>query len=156
MNEPLKMVSWEAPEHHHLEKTSNWYWILIIIAISGFITFIILNNILLGVLFLIAGSVMILVSVQNPRTIPFAVTLRGVRVNDELFPYSTLESFYLDEEHPHGPQLLIQSKHTFMSLIILPVPEEIVDDVDDIISARLPEEHLEEPLSHKILEFLGF
>lgn len=156
MKEPLKMVSWEAPEHNHIEKTNNWYWILIIITISGFITSLIFNNILLGVLFLISCSVMILVSIRKPHTIPFAVTLRGVRVDEKLYPYSTLESFYIDEENPHDPQLLIRSKHTFMPLIIFSLPEEILDDAHDIISTRLPEEHLEEPFAHKLMEFFGF
>jgi len=31
-----------------------------------------------------------------------------------------------------------------------------IDDIDDMLSARLPEEHIEEPISEKILEFFGF
>ena len=43
-----------------------------------------------------------------------------------------------------------------MPLIIMPIPEDHIDDIESIIESRLPEEHLEEPLAHKILEFFGF
>ena len=43
-----------------------------------------------------------------------------------------------------------------MHLIIMPIPEEHIEDIEDILEARLPEELIEEPLGTKILEIFGF
>ncbi len=156
MAEALRAITWEAPEHHHIEKTTDWYWILGIIAIACSAGAIMLGNFLFGILILLAASTMTLLSMREPDIIPFAVTVRGVRVDNELFPYSTLESFYIDEDHERGPQLLVKSKRFFMPLIIMPIPEDNIDDIESIIETRLLEEHLEEPFANKLLEFFGF
>ena len=152
----IKSITWEAYEHHHIERGSDWFWVLGIITIATSVATIILGNVLFGILIFVAGLVTALHALQKPQIIPYAVTQRGLRVNNVLYPYSTLEAFYIDEENPHGPQLLVRSERLFMPLIILPLPEEYIDEVEDIISARLPEEHIEEPFAIKLLEFFGF
>ena len=156
MNEVVRSITWEAPEHHHVrEKGSDWYWILGIMVIAVFVVAVLLNNILFGILILLAASVVTLVSFREVRVIPFAVTTRGIRIDDKLFPYSTLESFYIDEDNLPGPQLLVKSKHYFMPLLIMPIPKNCSDGIEDIIETRLIEEHLEEPLANKIFEWFG-
>ena len=151
-----RSVIWEAPEHHHIEKSSDWYWALGILTIAAAVTALFLGNLLFGMLILIGGGVLSVAAAREPQDIMYAVTARGVRVGNELFPYSTLESFYIDEDNPLGPQLLIKSKRKFMPLIVIPLPDDAVDEVDDLIGERLPEEELEEPFLNKLLEFLGF
>ena len=157
MAESARVVAWEAPEHNHIEdRGSDRYWILGILSVSVFVVAVLLDSMLFGILIILAASVITLLSFKVPRIIPFAVTTRGVRVDDKLFPYSTLESFYLDEDNLQGPQLLIKSKHYFMPLVVIPIPDDSSHDIEKIIEIRLPEEHLEEPLANKILEWLGF
>jgi len=43
-----------------------------------------------------------------------------------------------------------------MMLIIIPVPIDHVSEIESIVNARLPEEHLVEPFSHQLLEYFGF
>ena len=152
----VREITWEAPEHHHTEKGSDWYWALGIVVISGAVTMIIFGNVLFGIVILLAGLVTALVSSRQPRLITYAVTLRGVRVGNTLYPYSTLKCFFLNEEYHHHVQLLIHSHHAFTPLIIIPVPDDAVEEIEYMLETRLPEEHLEESLGQHILEFLGF
>jgi hypothetical protein len=156
MKDTLQSLYWEAPEHTHIEKSHDWFWALGIIAVAGSVTSMILNNVLFGVVILLGAMVVFITGNKPPRIIPFEILTRGLRVGDELYPYTTLESYYIDEDNPSGPQLIVKSKKLFMSLIIIPLPEEYVDDVERLISPRLPEEHLEEPIAHKLLEYFGF
>jgi hypothetical protein len=151
-----RAVTWEAPEHRHNEKTGDWYWALGIIAIAAAAAVVVFGNTLFAVVILLGASTMIVVAHREPKMLNFAVMTRGIRAGNELYPYTTLESFYIDEDNPNGPQLLVKSQKLFMPLLVLPIPEEYVDDIDDLISSRLPEEHLEEPLAHRLLEFFGF
>lgn len=156
MEETPKSIFWEAPEHHHAEKSSDWFWVLGIIAVAGSVTSIILGNVLFGVVILLAGSTLFIAAHQKPRTIKFEVSLRGVRIDTTLYPYATLDSYYLDEENHINPQLILKSKKFFVPLLIIPIPDEYIDEIEDLVSDRLPEEYMEEPLSHRMLELFGF
>ena len=156
MDEVTQAVVWEAPEHHHYEKTSDWFWVLGIIALGASIAVFFLGNFLLALLIIIGAGVIALIASREPEILEFAVTLRGVKLGDTIHPYNTLESYYLDEDDPDRPQLLIKSTQLFSPLLVIPIPAEYIDDIEDLLATRLEEEELEEPLSHKILEFFGF
>src|SRR5690606_2861408 len=94
--------------------------------------------------------------VKPPRIVPFMVGRRGVRAGERLFPYSALESFCIDEEDGSGPQLLIKSSRLHLPLIVIPIPEEHLEEIESLLRERLPEEELHEPLGHKLLELFGF
>ena len=148
----LRSITWEAPEHHHIEKNPEWFAILGIIALAASAAAFMVGNILFSVLIILMAIATALTSLRTPQTIPFAITARGVRVDDRLYPYTTLESYYIDE----GPQLLIKGERLIMPLIVIPLPEEEVDEIEDLIAMKLPEEHLEEPFFAKVLEHFGF
>ncbi len=157
MTDDVRSVYWEAPEHNHIEKTSDWYWILGIVAIAGSVTSIIIsNNVLFSIVILLGAMTMVITAHRQPHIIPFEVSTRGIRIRQTLYPYSTLESFFLDEDAPSGPQLLVKSKKLFAPLLILPIPEEYIHLIEDILTVRLREEHMEEPFAHRLLEYFGF
>ncbi len=156
MADPIRAVTWEAPEHHHIEKSGDWFWALGIVTVASALAAFFFGNFLFAILIAIAGGTVGLVANRAPAIIPFAITTRGVRVGSTLYPYSTLECFFIDEEDERGPQLLLRSTKFFMPLIVLPIPEEYTDEIETILESRLPAEHLEEPLGTKLLEFFGF
>ncbi len=156
MEEKTHAITWEAPEHNHIEKTSDWFWALGIIALCGAIAAFFFGNFLFAILILVGAGAMALQGAREPRVIPFMVGTRGVRTGERLFPYSSLESYKIHEETSVGPQLLLKSKRMYMPLIVMPIPEEHVHDIESLVRERLPEEELEEPLAHKLLELVGF
>ncbi len=156
MTGDTRAITWEAPQHRHIEKTSDWYWVVGIIAISASVVSIMFDNVLFGVVILLGATTMILFSHRHPRVLTYEVSVRGIRIEDTLYPFTSLDSFAIDEEAPEGPQLIVKSSHLFMPLLILPLPFEYVDDIDDLISSKLTEAPLVEPLSHRLLEFFGF
>lgn len=152
----IRTIYWEALEHGHGEHGSDWYWSVGIIAIAAAVASFALGNALFGVIIILGASTLMILASRGPRTLGFTVGPRGIRINDELYPYSTLESFYLDEDAPGDTELLLKSKRFFMPLIVVPVPEEYVDTVDAFLNQRLPEEYLEEGALNKLFESFGF
>ena len=98
---------------------------------------------------------MAVAAAKRPRVIPFGVSVRGIKIDEDLHLYTTLKAYCIDEEDPRGPQLIIQTQKRFTPLIVIPIPTEYVDDVEDIIRDRLAEKHLEQPVFMQILERLG-
>jgi hypothetical protein len=156
MEQSLRSIAWEAPTHHHTEKGNDWYVAMIIVVISLIIAVSLFGNKLFAILIGVGGATLLISAAKKPSVIPYAVTLRGIRIDAQLYPYSTLESYRIDEEDPKGPQLLIKSDRKLMPLLVLPIPPEHIDDIDDIIKENLVEEELYEPTLVKILEAVGF
>lgn len=150
-----RTMYWEALEHTRGPRGNDWYWSLGILSLAAAVAAIAFGNILFAIIILVAAMTLAIFAVRGPATFAYTVGPRGIRINDELYPYSTLESFYLDEDAPGDVELLLKSKRTFMPLIVVPVPEEYVEMVDQYLNERLQEEYLEEPLLHKLLERLG-
>lgn len=151
-----KVITWKAAEHNHAEKSSDWFWVLGILALSGALAAFFFGNFLFAILILVGAVAVSLQAVRPPRIFNYVVATRGIRVGDRLYPFGTLESYRLDDDDEQGPQLLIKSKQVYSPLIVIPVPEEYADDVEELVKARLPEDDLEEPLAHKLLELFGF
>lgn len=156
MEPTARAITWEAPEHHYSEKGGDWFFAFTIIVIAAVLSALLLGNALFALLLGVAGLTLAVAVSKKPSIIPFGVSVRGILVGDELHPYSTLKSYYLDEEDERGPQLLVLSSRRFLPLLVLPVPVEYIDDIEAILAERLTEEHLEEPFMLKILEMFGF
>ena len=156
MEPAVRAVSWEAPQHHHVEKGNDWFLALLIIIIALVLTAVLLGNVLFALLLGIGGGVLAMSAAKRPAIVPYAVSVRGVKVEDELFPYSKLESFHIDEEDHRGPQLLIKTLRRSVPLLVLPIPVNHIDDIESILKEKLPEEELHEPFFLKLLELFGF
>ncbi len=156
MNEVTASVTWEAPEHMHDPKETDWYWVLGIVTLALVVAAVLLGNTLFGLLVLIGGVVVGIAASRPPKLVQYAITTRGIRIDTNIYPYSTLEAFYIDEEGLNAPQLLVRSVKMFMPLLILPIPPEYIDEIEEMVASRIPEEYMEEPLASRVLDILGF
>jgi len=156
----MKDINWKTIEHHHEDKSSDWYWILGIIAITTAILAVYVGNILFAIVILLAAFTMILHVHTDHAEIDVYINKKGIRINQTLYPYSTLESFWIDEEEEfdHIPnQLLIKSAKTLVPLIIIPITSNIdIEELKDYLLTYIDEEEMEEPFSNRLMEFLGF
>jgi len=152
----MESFSWQTPEYHHKVKNSDWYWTVGIIAGALIITAIIFGNVLFGLVLAIGTFTLTMFAAKKPNTISVDVTEKGVRVEKTLYPYSTLESFGLEEEHHHGPRLFLKSKKVVMPLIMVPVRTHDLDGLRILLSKHLKEEMFEQSLMQTLFERLGF
>lgn len=148
-------LEWKAYDRLPRTHTPDWYWAVGIIALSIVIAAIILDNILFAVLIFISTIVLFLRTLQKPRQTEYALTAKGVWVGKEFTPYQTLESFWVEEAYGDR-KLLIKAKSIASPLMSIPLGEESPDAVGEYLAGYLPEEEHHEPLSKKIMEFLGF
>jgi hypothetical protein len=150
-------LSWQAFEYEYREKSADWYWALGIIAVTGAIAAVILNNILFAVLIIVGSFFLAVFAARRPPLVQFEVSSRGVRINTILYPHVSLATFWIIER-AHGPaKLLVKSKKPLSPLISLPIADTIsLDALRELLSEHLDEEELEEPFMHTLMEFLGF
>lgn len=149
------LIEWNAPEHFHTEKNNDWYWAVGIISITAISLSIIFKDIMFAILLAVSAFALIVHATKKPRIVNCQINDRGVIIDNVLYPFLNLESFWIDaEEHP--PKILIKSYKTFMPYIKVYIEEVDPEQVRDILLNYIAEtEHLE-PISQKIFEKFGF
>ncbi|MFM2339526.1 MAG: hypothetical protein RLZZ360_162 [Candidatus Parcubacteria bacterium] len=156
MNEVMRSITWEAPERARGDKGGDWYFALTILTVAIVIAAIIFGNFLFAILAGLSGASLAVAASQPPRIIRYGVSVRGITEENSTYPFTSLKAYSINEDDPRGPQLLVLSNKNFAPMIVMPIPEEYIDEIDDILAERLPEEALEEPLFNRLLELAGF
>lgn len=150
-------LEWTALEHEHIHKSSDWFWALGIIAIAGAATAIIFNNILFAIVILIGAFTLGINAAKPSAQVSFKITQRGILINSTLHPYSSLESFWVEDTSEHtSPKLLVKSKKLLAPHIVIPIESVSSEDVRNFLLEYLSEEEDSESLAQKIMEFFGF
>jgi hypothetical protein len=149
-------IAWQSPEYEYVEKSSDWFWAMGIISVGIAVTSIVLGNILFAVLIIVGACSLAIYAIRKPEFVYYEVSQRGVVVNDKLYPYSSLDSFWVE----HGtiqPKLFITSKKLFMPQIVINIGSDVdTDDLRDYLLDYVDEEEQRESLSTIIMEYLGF
>ncbi len=156
MNEAMRSITWEAPERARGDKGGDWYFALSILTVAVVIAAIIFGNFLFAVLAGLSGASLAVAASQPSRIVRYGVSARGVIEGNIVHPFTTLKAYCINEDDPRGPQLLLLSTKALLPMIILPIPEEYIDELDDMLAERLPEQELEEPIFSRLLELVGF
>ncbi|MDB5259714.1 MAG: protein of unknown function with transrane region [Candidatus Taylorbacteria bacterium] len=149
------IISWHALEHHHTEKTSDWYWSVGIIAATAAALAFIFGNVIFGILIIVGTTALLLASSKHPRLMYCEINDRGVVMGDILYPFLTLESFWIDP-HQHPSKILIKSQKVFMPYITVHIDDVDPEEVREVLLNYIAETQHHEPLTQKILEYLGF
>jgi|SRR3989339_1605670 len=152
-----KPIEWKGHEYTHFEKGSDWYWSLGLVAVAGSVAALIFKNVLFAIFILIAAFVLAIFASRKPNEVSFAISQRGLRIDDVLYPFQSLKSFGIEELTPkHIPRLIFKSKKIFALDIIIPLEHVHANEVHDFLINFLPEDEHYEPLVHKVMEWLGF
>ena len=148
-------LAWHAQEFFYRKKTPDWFWILGITTLTGAVVAVVFGNALLAVLIIIGAFAMALAGAKTPRHLSVLLSDRGIRINETLYPYQNLDSFWVSDATGRPPQLIFASKRLLMPLIMIPIDEVNPEDVRAFLTNRLQEKEHEEPFSQKLLEFIG-
>jgi len=152
----MENISWQILEYKKNEKTNDWYWAVIIIALSVVVISFIENDGLFAVFVIIATAMLIMFSLREPKLITVTLDSRGFVVDKDMYPFASIESFWIDISDTNEPKILLKSKKTFVPLIVIPIQEYHHLDIRNLLLLSLPEVEHHEPLSQKIFEKLGF
>ena len=148
-------LTWTAPEYMHTEKTPDWYWIVGIISVTLTVLCIILGNALFGIFILVATFTLCIYASRPPLLQNIKISDKGVQVNNTLYPYSVLESFWIEEKELH-PRILLKSIHRFSPYVIILLGDAPAEDIRQLLDLYLHEVKHSEPFLEKLLIWLGF
>ena len=149
-------IHWEEYEYDFSEKSTDWFWALGIVAISIAVTAVILNNFLFAILILVGAFALAIYAVREPNLVIYEVNQRGVVVEDKLYLYNSLDSFWIDYTD-EKPKLLSSSKKMLMPHIVIPIGDDVdTNHLRDYLLDYVDEEEQGGSLSTIIMKYLGF
>jgi hypothetical protein len=152
----LTLMAWEAEEYEYKEKSPDWYWAVGIITLGFFVTAIILKNFLFALLALIGGFTFAMYGAARPKSVSFAITSRGIKIGDKLYPYDNLKSFWINYDPPHIREIYIISKKFFVPQINIPLGKIDPNEVREHLLKFLEEKEIPESLFDSIARFFRF
>ncbi len=149
------LISWTAPEHYYVEKRQDWFWAVGIVTLTLAAVCFILGSVIPGIFVVIAAVALVLHASHPPRMIYHEINDRGIIIDNILYPFLTLESFWI----PHDeaiPRIIVKSRKMFMPFIIIFIEEVDPESVREIMLRYIAETEHHEPLLKHILEWFGF
>lgn len=137
---------------------------MIILAVLGLIGialiayFAISGNYLASFLFFLAGAT-VAMSIfrrdKNPKPIKCKIKSEGIQVNNELFPYENLKSFWIFYDPPYHQELSIRSRKALTGYIRIPIGEEDPVKIRELLLKFIPEKRQEEAMVDSFARMAG-
>ncbi len=147
---------WEGRQYTFEEKGADWYWALGIITTAIIIVCVLFGNIILALVVFAGAAALALEASRGSRVHSFAITDRGVVVDQRLYPYEDMLSFavleYADESLP--PSLSIKTKHFLAPHLLIPIVGNDPVVIYDFFLPLVPEGKHHESVFDHLIELL--
>ena len=91
-------IRWQAHESKKVAKTSNWYWVVGIVAVGVAVAAIILGDWLFGIIAIIGGFAVMVAGSLPPAHVTYGVSAKGIHRGREVIPYANIARFAVDED----------------------------------------------------------
>ncbi len=150
------LFSWRAPEFEKYEKGRDWFLFFGIVILVLVIVSLLAKAILPAITFIMLGALTFVFSKKSPRDIKFAVRKDGVLIDNKLYEWGTLASFWIFYKPGEIKVLSLRSKKPLMPYIHLSLGSENPTQIRRVIMRYLPEEEQEEPVIDGIARRLKF
>ena len=149
------LISWNAPSHLYVEKRPDWYWTVGIITLALAAVALIFGQVITGIFVIVAAVALVIHASHPPHSLYCEVNDRGIMIDGILYPFVSLESFWIPHDEVPG-KMIVKSRKTFMPFIIIYIEEIDPEKVREVMLKYIAEtEHHESFLKH-LLERCGF
>jgi hypothetical protein len=138
-----KPVTWTAQEYVHLDKSPLWFIlfavvVLVLVAVDVFF----LQSWTFSALVIVMAVAVIIYARRPPRTLTYGLSAgHGLYVGERLYHFDDFKAFGVIQDGDHHSIMLIPTKR-FSPGVSVYFPEEVGEQIVDILGQRLPMENL--------------
>ena len=156
-------IKWQTFEYDYQAKSTDWFWIVWILAIGIAVTAYLFNNLLFGIFILISAFSLSLYASRKPDLLNFILSDKGIHIGNKLISFTSLQSFWIEDNNSNSQNINGQRKIIFQAnkkttpYIIIPLDKSVdIKYLRKLLLKQLEEVEHTESLSQKIIEKLGF
>jgi hypothetical protein len=151
----MQPIHWTTLEFEPQVRHRDWNWYAGLVALIAAVLAFFYGDIFFGIFIIVAGITVLIYAQRPPKTLSITIDDKGVTINDELIPYSSIRQFWLDETDKQD-KLLLLVKGTFVPMIGLTLEAVTAEAVREAMKPNAPEVEMRESRTIKIFERLGF
>lgn len=154
-NKPGTTIEWETLEYEHLERHSDWFWLVGLAGFAVFLLAVVTLNFLFAIVIIIATFSVMMYGARKPELIKIILSRRGIQFGDIFYPYKNISAFAIrDDQEPY--KLIIHINRIFLPHVSVYFEMINPDQVRKYLAEFLTEEPYDEPFLEIISERLGF
>jgi hypothetical protein len=148
-------VQWQAPEYLHHEKNPLWYvgFGIVVLLLTVAAVFLI-QSWTFALLIPVMAAALIAYSRRPPHVMSYALSGKGIYINDTLHPFAEFKGFGVIHEEEEYSVVFIPIRRFRPSLTVY-FPEENGEAIVDLLGVRLPMQPLKLDAFDKIVRMLG-
>ena len=117
-------IEWTALEFKKYKKGKKWFVSPALLALAVIIAAILLKNLLLVIATILTVFVVYIYAKKEPRKIKFSISGNGVQIDQIVYKFEDLKSFWIFYEPGKVKEISIRSKKAFMPYIKIPLGDQ--------------------------------
>ena len=152
----VEVLTWEASEFVHHEKSGMWFLALIAVA-AVLLTFdyFVVQSWTFGILIVVMTLAAGVITRRPPRTLSYSLSAQGIHVDQKFFSFHDFRAFGIVQENAFYSVRLIPNRR-FMPMVSVFFPTELGERIVDVLGETLPMEHIERDPIDKLVEKIRF
>ena len=149
-------MEWSAPEFFYFEKTEIWFVVSGLIALALFVLALWTRNILFALMIILGYFSITAYAIKKPKDITVNIGPQGIKIDNTLYLFDNLKSFWIFYEPPELKEIGLLSKKTIMPHIKIPIGEQDPAEIKKVLIKYLPEKKQDESLIDNLPRQLRF
>lgn len=152
----MESITWKTLEFEKKEnRHPDWLWTVGLVAVLSATLSFFYGNIFFGILLIVAGAVVILYALRDPKELSVLIDENGIKINELAIPYKNVRGFWLDESG-NGDKLLLLVTGSFVPQLSVPLEGVSAESVRVVLSKFAKETEMRESRSIALFDRLGF
>lgn len=139
------LLTWDVKEYEQHKRSAWWYAIAGVIAAALVVYAIIDSNFLFGVIIVFVALIVTIQALRRPDSLKVAVTTRGIIMEDQLYNYENLDSFWLHYDPPQLKELGVSFGSKWRPELSIPLENTNPLKIREVLGKHLREEERDEP-----------
>ena len=156
LKESKTHLEWTTPEFEYYKNSQSWFITIGVIAGILLIIAIFTKNFLFGLLIGISYFLITTYSLKKPDNVKLSISPKGVKINNTLYEFENLRSFWIFYDLPEIKELSLRSKKTIMPYVRVPIGDENPVEIRKILIKYLPEKKHKESAIDNLARNLKF
>lgn len=147
-------VTWQAKEFIHQEKGATWFIVFaVVIAVLIAVAIFLMDSPSFAVLLIVIAVTIVVLSKRPPRVMDYSLSEDGLHIDSTTHKYEDFKSFGVIRDGAEYSIMLIPRRR-FLPGITVYFPEEVGEDIVDVLGSRLPMRDLHLDVVDKIVRKL--
>ena len=145
------LIRWEAPEHTDHDQGRQWYIIFAVVTlVAVLVAIFLIKSVTFAILIPVMAVALFIYTRRPPEVLQYTLSRKGLYINARLYPYGQFKSFgVLSHTNTHSAVLVPRKRFQIGQTIYF--PEEIGEQLVDMLASRLPMKEIEADAIDRLL-----